>query len=83
MSQCWVHRFFCEMKFIIEKNQFLTYAECHMFVGRIVKKYCQKKKEFEEIFSREKLDGLMIDVGKKWKLCLIDHKFNAFIFKII
>ena len=50
-----------------------------MIVDRVVKKY-QQEKDFEEFFSKERINNLNDDKGKNWKLCLLHYKFDPFIF---
>ena len=50
-----------------------------MIVDRVVKKY-QQEKDFEEFFSKERINSLNDDTRKNWKLCLLHYKFDPFIF---
>ena len=48
----------------LKKNQFLTSVELHTIVDRLVKQYGQEK-DFEEFFSKERINNLNDDSGKK------------------
>lgn len=68
-ASCWFHQFFWEMEFAVEGNKFLSRLERHTFVNRLIKKYTVER-DLDYYFSREAIDGLMIDCGKNWNECL-------------
>ena len=80
-SKFWFHQFFWELNWVIKENNFLLRLECHTFVNRLINKYKKENEEvFDYYFSREEIDSLMVNVGRNWKVCLLDFEISGFIF---
>ena len=50
---CWLHHFFFELEFVVEKNSFLSCLERDATVNWIIWKYKQKHDDFYSFFNEE------------------------------
>ena len=54
----------------------LSRVECQAFVDGLIKNYSLER-DLDSYFSREAMEGLMIDSGKNWKECLLDFDIKV------
>ena len=76
-----MHRFFWELRFIIEENKFLTSVERHAFVNRAIKNY-RKEKDFNNYFNRNIIDKMTIEKGRYWDFLWLIWNLIHLFFKL-
>ena len=62
-----------ELKWLVEKNNFLSHMECHAIINRIIKKYQEKELcDFDYYFNDQLTEETTQKIEKNWKIDLTE-----------